>query len=74
VKIFDNVCLRLHLVGILPLTINYKCQRIIAKDNDEVNKEKFSIFFICTNSLVVLRFFFLYKLFFYISLHMHTPT
>jgi hypothetical protein len=44
-------------VGILPLTITCKCQCIIAKDNDEVNKEIFSIFFICTNSLVVLRFF-----------------
>jgi len=40
-------------VGILPLTINYK---FIVKDNDKVNKEKFSIFFICTN----LRFFFFF--------------
>jgi hypothetical protein len=31
-------------VGILPLTINYKCQCIIAKDNDEVKKEKFFLF------------------------------
>ncbi len=73
-------------MGILPLTITYKCQCIIAKDNDEVNKEFFSIFFICTNSLVVLRFLFLYKLFFifhfnvlpYICTHLcklnHTPS
>jgi len=51
--------LRLHFVGILPLTINYK---FIVKDNDKVNKEKFSIFFICTNLRV---FFFFFSSLFY---------